>query len=131
MRQYVPTSTNVHGCEEELQWVRILQKGDPASGMALVVMQKLCTAFHEFDPAWRAGTLKEGQLEYFRGRLAGRARRVLDLLEKNGLSNLAGVAELRDVLAGIRSATSMGELANLAEPVHKIGHTLCEALEKA
>jgi len=130
MKAYVPVAKDAHGYEEELQWLRILQNGEPAHGMALVVMQKLCTLFHEFDPAWRAGALNEDQLDYFRGRLGGRTKRVLELLEKNNLSGLDGVADLDIVLRRIQSAATVKQLADLAETVHGIGHTLCNALEK-
>jgi hypothetical protein len=56
---------------------------DPAKGMTLVLGQKLCTAFHEFEPAWRAGALDERQLPFFRERLTKRIKRVLITMKNN------------------------------------------------
>jgi len=92
--KYEATETSPHGRDEELQWVRILSSGDPAKGMMLVLGQKLCTAFHEFEPAWRAGALNERQLPFFRERLTKRIKRVLITMKNNGLDTLAGFAEL-------------------------------------
>jgi len=98
--------------------------------MALVFIQKLCTAFHELDPAWTKGLLDERALGHFRDRLAGRARRVLETLENNDLGAIDGVAELRQLLCAIESAETMGELAGLAEEIHAVNHTLCDSLER-
>ena len=126
---YIPVATDAHGRDEELQWTRVLAAGDPARGMALVLIQKMCAVFHEFEPAWRARALNPQSLEYFRGRLAGRTSRVLEMMDKNGLSHSDGVADLRKLLVTVQSAQSMEELADLAEVVHALGHKLCEGLE--
>jgi hypothetical protein len=97
--------------------------------MALVFIQKLCTAYHEFEPAWREGALHEGSLDYFRHRLAARARRVLDVLERNGLGSVGGAADLARLLRAIESTATMGELADLAEEIHAVNHTLSDSLE--
>ena len=99
--------------------------------MALVFIQKLCTAFHELGPAWEKGFLDERPLAHFRARLAGRARRVVETLENNGLGMIDGVAELRQLLRTIESAGTMDELAGLAEEIHAVNHTLCDSLEAA
>ena len=130
MLNYTPTAQGEHGQAEELQWVRLLSSGDPAKGMLLVFIQKLCTAFHEFDPAWRAGALNEGQLPFFRSRLAGRIKRVLEVMRANDLAALAGFAELEGLLRVTESAGSMETLAGLAEQVHAVNHTLSDALEQ-
>lgn len=129
MADYKPIAQGEHGQAEELQWVRLLSTGDPVKGMLLVFIQKMCTAFHEFEPAWRAGALNEQHLAYFRQRLAGRIERVLEALRANGLESLKGYAELAQLERATRSAATLGELAALAEPVHAVNHTLSDALE--
>jgi hypothetical protein len=129
--EYQATGTHPHGLDEELQWARILSTGKPAEGMALLFIQKLCTAFHEFEPAWKAGALQEGHLEHFRDRLKGRVARVLRVLEKNDLSTIDGAKAMAELVHTIESAETMDDLASLAEQVHAINHTLCDSLEKA
>lgn len=128
---YVTTSSNAHGRDEELQWARVVSADDPAKGVGLIFVQKLCTAFHEFEPAWREGMLNPESLEHFRARLLDRARRVLQVLEANGMATLDGVEELRDLTHMIEDAKSLQALAMLAEPVHTVAHTLTDALEEA
>jgi hypothetical protein len=127
---YVPTSEGEHGRDEELQWARVVAHSDPARGVALIFIQKLCTAFHEFEPAWRAGALNIVALEHCQRRLAGRARRVLQLLEANNLGAIDGVDQLRLMVASIEAAGSLELLAALAEPVHDLNHRLTDALER-
>jgi hypothetical protein len=127
--EYRVTANDPHGQEEERQWARILSTGNTAAGMALVFVQKLCTAFHEFEPAWRAGALHEGSLNYFRHRLAARAGRVLDVLEENELGSVGGAVDLARLLRAIESATTMDGLADLAEEIHAVNHMLCDSLE--
>jgi hypothetical protein len=127
--EYRVTSNDPHGREEERQWARIVSTGNTAAGMALVFIQKLCTAFHEFEPAWREGALHDGSLDYFQHRLAARARRVLDVLERNGLGSIGGAADLARLLHAIESTATMGELADLAEEIHAVNHTLSDSLE--
>lgn len=126
---YVPTSESTHGYDEELQWSRVVGHDEEARGVALIFIQKLCTAFHEFEPAWQSGALNLTALEHYRARLASRARRVLDVLAANDLDHIDGVAQLRDLIDAIDAATNMDILAALAEPVHGISHTLTDALE--
>jgi|GEM_PF-719032 hypothetical protein len=130
MREFRPGADSAHGREEELQWARLLSMGDAACGVALVFVQKLCTAFHEFAPAWEQGALSAGHLAYFRGRLAGRAVRALATLRNNGLGAIDGAAQLEAMVGAIEAAATMEELAALAEAVHALGHTLSEALER-
>jgi hypothetical protein len=127
---YQATANHPHGLEEEHQWARILSTGKPAEGMALLFIQKLCTAFHEFEPAWKVGALQEGNLDHFRNRLAGRAKRVLAVLEKNNLAAIDGAKALAELVHTIESAETMADLASLAEKVHAINHRLCDSLEK-
>jgi len=127
--KYQATTTNPHGRDEELQWARILSSGDPAKGMTLVLGQKLCTAFHEFEPAWRAGALNEQRLPYFRERLTRRTRRVVAMMRANGLDTIKGFAELEALARQAEVAQTMDELASLAEKAHAINHTICDALE--
>jgi len=113
-----------------MQWVRILASGDPVRGMALVFIQKLCTAFHELDPAWREGALNERRLDFFRGRLAGRIRKVLATLTDNGLGTVKGVGDMVEPLRAVEMAQAMDELAALTERVHAANHVLCDGLER-
>ena len=126
---YKTTEQNPHARDEELQWVRLLSSGDPAKGMTLVLGQKLCTAFHEFEPAWRAGALDERQLPFFRERLTKRTRRVVAMMRNNGLDTIKGFAELEELVHATETAATMDELASLAEKAHAINHTLCDSLE--
>ncbi len=130
MMAYVATSKNKHGADEERQWARVVAHDDAARGVALIFIQKLCTAFHEFEPAWHSGALNLMALEYFQARLAGRARRVLEVLDANGLADIEGVPQLRDLVSAIEVSTNMDVLAALAEPVHGISHILTDALER-
>ena len=128
-RKYHTTTTNPHGLEEELQWVRILATGDPVKSMLLVVVQKMCTAFHEFEPAYHAGALNDSQLPYFRERLANRIERVLVTLKNNQLENLGGADEIARLERRARSAPSMAVLAEMAEEVHAANHVISDAME--
>ena len=129
MPAYAVTATDAHGRDEERQWADILCTGRPAEGMALLFIQKLCAAFHEFEPAWRAGALKADRLPFFRRRLAARIRRVLAALQANGLGEIDGGAEMAALLTAVESAETMDVLAGLADDVHAVNHTLCDALE--
>ena len=130
MAEYQTLAPEGHGRDEELQWARIFSSGKAAQGMIVVFLQKLCTTFHEFEPAWREDALDEAHLLFFRTRLAARTRRVLQALRANGLGKLNGVAELEAILYAIESAQTMARLADLAEKVHAANHTLTDALEK-
>jgi hypothetical protein len=128
--EYKALTTEGHGRDEELQWARILSSGKAAQGMAIIFIQKMCAAFHEFEPAWRAGALNDEHLPFFRTRLAARTRKVLYMLRANDLDKLSGVAELEAVLCAVQSAKTMAQLADLAEKAHAANHTLTDALEK-
>jgi hypothetical protein len=127
---YRPTSQGDHGREEELQWARVVSLGEPSLGVALIFIQKLCTAFHEFEPAWRQGALRPESLDTFKRRLASRAQRVLQVLEANDLTALDGAAHLRSILQQVEEAQSLEALAALAEPVHAVAHRLTDAMEQ-
>jgi len=127
--RYTPISQSQHGQEEERQWARVVASGDPARGVALVFIQKLCTAFHEIAPAWHRGALSPTSLDYFRQRLAARERAVLQVLEANGLGGIQGISRLRALLRATEAAESLEELVALAEPIHVVSHALCDALE--
>jgi hypothetical protein len=126
---YITTGQTEHSRKEEMQWARIVASGDAASGMALIVIQKLCNAFHEFQPAWEQDVLTPEALEHFRGRLSARARRVLRVMKANELDHLAGVETLRNLLEEIMTVESLADLAALTEPIHAVNHTLVDALE--
>lgn len=129
--EYRTTVEDDHWRSEEFQWARILASGDAARGMALLYLQKVCTAFHEFEPAFKAGALDEGRLVFFRRRLASRLRQLLTTMQNNDLDRLGGATELETILDAIESAATMEALAELAEVLHAAGHTFLDALEKA
>ena len=127
---YKTTIENEHWRDEEFQWSRILSAGDPAKGMVLLYIQKACTAFHEFEPAFKQGALKPEQIEFFRRRLATRIAHVLTTMKNNGLDTINGAAELAQILRSVESAETADELAELTEEVHAVNHVLADSLEK-
>lgn len=129
-QRYTTVVSDAHERDEENQWARCLAQGDERVGMLLVFIQKLCTAFHEFEPAHRAGLIPAGDLAFYQRRLARRAAKVLEVAEANDLSGLAGMDALREVIGEIAAARTTEALAELAETVHQINHTLCDALEQ-
>lgn len=128
---YRTTVADEHWRSEEFQWARILAEGHAARGMVLLYLQKACTAFHEFEPACKAGALDHNRLDFFRSRLANRLGHLLTTMRNNGLDTLAGASEVREVLRAVESAGSMKDLAELTEKLHAAGHTLLDALERA
>jgi hypothetical protein len=129
INEYIPQNQGEHGRTEELQWARIFAGGEPAKGMLVVFLQKMCAAYHEFEPAYQAGGLNESALPFFRQRMAGRVRVVLTALDLNGMRGLPGYAELERLEAASLAARSLGELAGLAEPIHLANHVVTDALE--
>ena len=127
---YKTTIENDHWRDEEFQWSRILSAGDPAKSMVLLYIQKACTAFHEFEPAFKQGALKGEQLDFFRRRLATRIAHVLTTMKNNGLDTINGAAELAQILRSVESAETADELAELTEEVHAVNHVLADSLEK-
>jgi len=128
---YRTTVEDEHWRSEEFQWARVLATGDAARGMVLLYLQKVCTAFHEFEPAFRAGALDEGGLDFFRRRLASRLQQLLTTMRNNDLDHLAGAAKLEEIVGATESAATLEALAELAEELHTAGHTFLDALEKA
>ncbi len=129
IQEYVPQNQGEHGRTEEMQGARIFAEQPPAKGMIVVFLQKMCAAYHEFEPAYRAGGLNESALPFFRQRLAGRVRAVLTALDLNGMRQLAGYNELTRLDKVTMAAQSLGALADLAEPIHQANHILTDALE--
>jgi hypothetical protein len=127
--EYKTTVEDEHWRNEELQWARILARGHPARGMVLLYLQKACTAFHEFEPAFSAGALASGRLDFFRRRLANRLQHLLTTMKNNDLDGLDGAAELGEILRQVEAAGSMEALAGLSEELHMAGHVLLDALE--
>jgi 2-iminoacetate synthase ThiH len=127
--EYKTTITDEHWRNEEFQWARILSEGHAAKGMVLLYIQKACTAFHEFEPAFKAGAVKPGQLDFFRRRLATRIRHVLVTMQNNGLDTINGAAEWAGILQSVESAKTAEELAGLTEKVHAVNHVLLDSLE--
>jgi hypothetical protein len=128
--EYRTTIEDEHWRNEEFQWARILAGGHPARGMVLLYLQKACTAFHEFEPAFKAGAIDRDRLDFFRTRLANRLRHLLTTMRNNGLDSLDGTPELARILQAVELAPSMQALADLAERLHAAGHTLLDALER-
>ena len=126
---YKTTITDEHWRNEEFQWARILAAGNPAKGMVLLYIQKACTAFHEFKPAFKVGAIKPEQLDFFRRRLATRIKHVLVTMQNNGLDKINGAAEWAGILQSIESAKTAEELAGLTEKVHAVNHVLLDSLE--
>lgn len=118
-----------HLRNEEAQWARVLASGDPIRGMALVTIQKMCTAVHEFQPAAEAGALDPAALDYVRGRMLARIDYALAVMHENGLGFLDGVAQLSRVRNKTDAAADMDSLAGLADELHDVAHTLCDSLE--
>jgi 2-iminoacetate synthase ThiH len=128
--EYKTTVEDEHWRNEEFQWARILSSGNPARGMVLLYIQKACTAFHEFEPAWKKGALDDGQVDFFSKRLAKRIRHVLVTMENNGLDSVNGAAELKEILRSVESAKTAEVLAELTEKVHAVNHLLLDSLEE-
>lgn len=126
---YKTTVEDEHWRDEEFQWARIISSGDSAKGIVLLYIQKACTAFHEFEPSFKQGALDEGQVEFFRKRLAKRVRQILITMENNNLDKIGGATELIGVLHSIESAKTLEELAELTETMHSVNHILSDSLE--
>ncbi len=126
---YKTTRENEHWRQEEFQWSRILSAGDPAKGMVLLYIQKACTAFHEFEPAFEQGALKDEYLDFFRRRLATRIEHVLTTMKNNNLDKIEGAAELEGILRSVETAATLDELAEITEKLHAVNHTISDSLE--
>ena len=127
---YRTTVEDEHWRDEEFQWARIYSLGDPAKSIVLLYIQKACTAFHEFEPSFKQGALDEGQVEFFRKRLAKRISQILITMENNNLDKIDGTAELKDVMRSVESAKTLNELAELTETMHNVNHLLSDSLEE-
>jgi hypothetical protein len=129
MMNYTSTAADPHWHDEEMQWARVLATGDASRGMTIVFMQKLCTAFHEFEPLYRAGFIDERATDLARQRLGERVRMTIRVMETNGLSMSDGFAGLVALLERVEKAKSLKELAELTDMVHALGHEVCEGVE--
>ena len=127
--EYKTTVEDEHWRDEEFQWARILSQGNPAKGMVLLYIQKACTAFHEFEPAVKAGAVKPEQVEFFRRRLAERVRRIVVTMRNNARDKINGAVELVEILESIESAETVNELAGITERLHVVSHKLFDSLE--
>lgn len=128
--RYKSNAEDPHWQEEEQQWARILSEGDPVKGMLLVLMQKACTAFHEFAPAFKAGAIDVSQTDFFRKRLAKRVKMLIEAMETNGLRSKKVYDPVVLLLERVESADSASALADLTEVVHQLGHKLCDSLQQ-
>lgn len=129
--EYKTTVEDEHWRDEEFQWARILAGGHPARSMVLLYLQKACTAFHEFEPAFKAGALDDTRLDFFRGRLHGRLNQLLTTMRNNGLDRLDPAVQLTEILQAVEAAKTMEALAELTERLHLAGHMLLDALERS
>jgi hypothetical protein len=129
--EYKTTVQDEHWRQEEFQWARVLSTGHAAKGMVLLYLQKACTAFHEFEPAFAAGALDDRRVSFFCDRLAGRLRQLLTTMENNELGRINGATQLREILRTAESAQSLEALAELTEQLHQTGHVLLDALEES
>ncbi|HNS20001.1 MAG TPA: hypothetical protein PKH24_05855 [Sedimentisphaerales bacterium] len=129
--EYRTTVQDEHWRNEEFQWARVLAEGHAAKGMVLLYLQKACTAFHEFEPAFKAGALDPSRLDFFRRRLANRLGHLVTTMKNNDLDKLDGAPEIDDILHAVESAKSLEDLAELTDRLHSTGHTLLDALERA
>jgi len=127
--EYKTTITDEHWRDEEFQWARILSQGNPAKGMVLLYIQKACTAFHEFEPAYKAGAVNPEQVVFFRRRFAARVRQVIVTMQNNGLDKINGAVELSGILESIESVETTEELADITEKLHTVNHKLFDSLE--
>jgi len=125
---YVSPSPDPHMQDEEQQWARIVATGNVARGMALVYVQKLCTAFHEYGPAHEAGILKSDALPFVKQRLLARLDYVFAVCEKNGIASLGGLDDLQSLRAKVEAASRLDELLGMTEEVHQVNHRICDAL---
>ncbi|HEY9076499.1 MAG TPA: hypothetical protein VIO61_08155 [Anaerolineaceae bacterium] len=130
-KAYIPHNQSAHGLAEEQQWARLAASGEPVKGMIVIFLQKMCSVFHEFEPAWKAGALNPESLPYFRERLSRRVNSVLTAMENNGLQEIAGYTDLQNLMQAAATAPSMQTLADLAEPVHQANHKVTDALESS
>jgi hypothetical protein len=129
--EYKTTVQDEHWRQEEFQWARVLSTGHAAKGMVLLYLQKACTAFHEFEPAFATEALDDNRVGFFRDRLAGRLRQLLTTMENNKLGRINGAEQLREILRAVESAETLGALAELTEELHQTGHVLLDALEES
>ncbi len=130
-KAYRTSEKDPHMHEEYHQWARILDVGNPVHGMLLILVQKLCTTFHEIEPAFAQGALSETGFAHFQGRLVRRVQDVLESIEDNALDPLGVTEPFREMLERIKASTQLRDLVALAEPVHQLTHVVCDALEAA
>lgn len=126
---YRTTRENEHWREEEFQWSRLFSAGKSSRCMVLLYLQKACTAFHEFEPAFKQGALRAEQLDFFRHRLATRIGHVLTTMKNNDLGKIEGASELEGILRSVETAKTMNELAELTEQLHAVNHEISDYLE--
>ncbi|MBN1351903.1 hypothetical protein JXJ21_21025 [candidate division KSB1 bacterium] len=129
--EYKTTTEDAHLRAEELQWAKILASGNPVYGMLLVLVQKLCTAFHEFEPAWHGGHIKAQSFQFYKDQLVARLDKVIVMARINQLDALNGMRELKYHAEVLDGATSCEALANLTEKIHEVNHVISDALEQA
>ena len=127
---YKSSATDQHEFIEEHDWVEIISTGPETYGMLLIFVQKLCTAFHEYGPAYQTGVINTKDWSFVCDRLANRISKVIKVAYDNDLGTLKGIDELRVLLQNMLTTPEMPDLMELAEEVHRINHHICDELMK-
>lgn len=127
---YISSATDQHEFIEEHDWVEIISSGPETYCMLLIFVQKLCTAFHEYGPAYQAGIINPQDWTFVCDRLANRISKVIKVAYDNNLGELKGIDELRVVLQNLLANPEMPDLMELAEEVHQITHHIYDELMK-
>ncbi|MFW5996526.1 MAG: hypothetical protein ACOCQP_00775 [Lentisphaeria bacterium] len=129
--KFTSIQQDAHTRQEEYQWAEIIQQGDEVKGMTLILIQKMCTAFHEYGPLMEEGGLSDDPtiLQFIRRRLLARIDTVMSTLRVNGLAEIEGAGKLAACREEVQSMTSVSLLKTLPEQIHQISHLLVDNLQ--
>ena len=130
MTTFISSATDDHERTEELQWANMMKRDSQgAISMVIVMIQKLCTSFHEIGPAILADHLSEESTPYYTQSLNARMQKLIDVIDDNGFSSIEGYAIMQALQKQLLAATSLADLAELVEPVHEANHLITDGLE--